>query len=399
MLVSKRPRRADPLPTGSADNILEVLTDEVLVSVAGHLGIQDQGRLSCVCHRFAKKSLKEPQRKDEVAAASAAVTAGASKVKLFEPYCKKFAEVAAWPVPEGFSLEVQKTIAAAVAGVAAEATAAALAATAQPPVLANIAGVASKLAIDAKSQAERDLWPRRANEPWLCNLYRMEQAPRWARYGAELFTVREGGALLTGRGGDFYSEGALATVGGGPMVVGGAMAVYYVELEIRALEFHADDDDAFIMLGIGRPDLDVDDDDERTDVIYESADFWGLYSGNGDHWHAGEEHQWAGQHEGFVDEGDTLGFCLDCEAGRLIVYKRGAPTRDEDGDLAWDRSVEGMTRLGVMVEGLTGEFCWVGAFYGPGSTVRITAVRITAEPPPVGWRKDESVVDWDSQYD
>jgi hypothetical protein len=104
--------------------------------------------------------------------------------------------------------------------------------------------------------------------------------------------------------------------------------------------------------------------------------------------------------------GDTLGLLL--ENGTLTVYKKGAPTGppregtgryDSDGLLVptygpptWDSSVPSMTRLGVAAWNLTGEMYWAGSVCN-----KWDSLRITAKPPPPGWREaheDERWLEW-----
>jgi hypothetical protein len=91
---------------------------------------------------------------------------------------------------------------------------------------------------------------------------------------------------------------------------------------------------------------------------------------------------WAGKPA--FSEGDTLGLLLDGWGGTLTVYKNGV-------------------RLGVAVHGLTGQV--LGGFKRPLAALglcRLRAVRrslrLSAKPPPIGWRDDESVAELAISY-
>ena len=104
-----------------------------------------------------------------------------------------------------------------------------------------------------------------------------------------------------------------------------------------------------IMIGVGRPTLDVNAAD-----AYDTADFWGVACSSGELCHNGDGHDWQGR-QGY-GTGDVLRLLLDSDAGTLTVKKNG--------------------RLcGVAVtSGLTGDLCWAVACCGVGNSVRIKAV-------------------------
>jgi hypothetical protein len=88
--------------------------------------------------------------------------------------------------------------------------------------------------------------------------------------------------------------------------------------------------------------------------------FWGVGVTTGLLWHAGRFCNWLGRQP--FGQGDTLGLLLDCEAGRLVVYKNNL-------------------LLGVAATGLTGQLCWAAALGGDRGSVSITG-----KLPPLGWR-------------
>ena len=78
----------------------------------------------------------------------------------------------------------------------------------------------------------------------------------------------------------------------------------YAEFEM----FEADDD-MDLMVGVARPDCDVEAD------VYESDRFWGVYSPGGDRYHNGEDsYDWHGQ-QGFEAAGDVLGLLREEASG------------------------------------------------------------------------------------
>jgi hypothetical protein len=132
-----------------------------------------------------------------------------------------------------------------------------------------------------------------------------------------------------------------------------------------------------VVIGVGQVGLDV----EQEYAMEKTASFWGLDSTDGHIVHCSHMNQWEGMQP--FGTGDTLGLLLNCGAGCLVVYKKGAmgEETDEWGEPVWDNSVEGMTRLGVPVTGLSGELCWAVSMSDKGDSVRITG-----KPPPVSWR-------------
>ena len=103
------------------------------------------------------------------------------------------------------------------------------------------------------------------------------------------------------------------------------------------------------LIGVARPTLDV-----NATSAYETADFWGLYSEDGDLRHNPTWRNWQGQQP--YAAGDVLRLLLDSDAGTLTVKKNG-------------------NLLGVAVtEGLTGDLCWAVACGGAGDSLRIRAV-------------------------
>ena len=201
------------------------------------------------------------------------------------------------------------------------------------------------------------------------------------------------------------------------MTVGGG-GVYYAEVELLELGHHP------IFIGLGRPVLEV-----GQEHALRGDDFWGIKVSDsraiGLLGHAGGFAMW-GQiipsstkpdggtatgglevREGLVlacweshvayctgeqnrsRKGDTLGLLLDSVAGTLTIYKKGAECdKVTTGTKGWDRGAVGMTRVGLAAEGLTGALCWAAALQASGQSVRLTA-----KPPPLGWRVDAAVSD------
>ena len=204
-------RRAQPR-TRTAGLMLELLTDELLVSVGAFLGVRDLGRLSCVATRFASKSVPEPPDPEE-----GAVGAG-------EPIR------AAVPRPEGASYSLK------------------------PPV--NIADAAAKRAVDRRTPVERDRRPRRPGECWLRLLAALQEGEVWARYSTSDYTVGDRGHVLTRTSAGYEGlRPALSAVGGMPMVVrlvsgaGELGTVCYVEMVILGQLCS----DYELIIGVGTP--------------------------------------------------------------------------------------------------------------------------------------------------
>jgi hypothetical protein len=107
-----------------------------------------------------------------------------------------------------------------------------------------------------------------------------------------------------------------------------------------------------MLIGLGRPFLDLDQRDADG-----TADFWGIYSEDGDCYHSGGARAWQlMQGRQGYEAGDVLRLLLDSDAGTLTVKKNG-------------------TLLGVAVaSGLTGDLCWAMSCYEGGDSVRIKGV-------------------------
>eukprot|EP01046_Picozoa_sp_COSAG06_P043259 COSAG06_NODE_5643_length_3344_cov_5.052080_1_plen_507_part_00 len=104
-----------------------------------------------------------------------------------------------------------------------------------------------------------------------------------------------------------------------------------------------------MMIGVGRPMLDVNDRDAE-----ETSEFWGMHSYDGYLYHNDDTQTWQGK-QGY-EAGDVLRLLLDSDAGTLTVKQNG-------------------TLLGVAVpSGLTGDLCWAVSCAGDGQSVRIKAV-------------------------
>jgi hypothetical protein len=102
-------------------------------------------------------------------------------------------------------------------------------------------------------------------------------------------------------------------------------------------------------LGLARPGI-----DEQRTTIFDSDQFWGLYSilpGNLD---TENRENWKTPKERKFVTGDVVGLLLDCDAGTLSVKRNGK-------------------RLGVAATGLTGKFCWAAALGESSVKIRITA--------------------------
>jgi hypothetical protein len=113
---------------------------------------------------------------------------------------------------------------------------------------------------------------------------------------------------------------------------------------------HAD----IMTIGVGRPMLDPNADYDDAAHAYNTADFWGVYSGDGTRFHNNGAQDWPGQ-QGYAT-GDVLQLLLDSDAGTLTVKKNG-------------------TLLGMAVtSGLTGDLCWAVCCWEAGESVRIKAV-------------------------
>jgi hypothetical protein len=104
---------------------------------------------------------------------------------------------------------------------------------------------------------------------------------------------------------------------------------------------------ADMMIGVWRPTLDLNEGGV-------SADFWGVYSYDGEVFHDDDYQVWQGM-QGY-GTGDVLRLLLDSDAGMLTIKKNG-------------------TLLGVAVpSGLTGDLCWAMCCHGVGNSVRIKAL-------------------------
>jgi hypothetical protein len=172
----------------------------------------------------------------------------------------------------------------------------------------TISAAVAKLAVGSRPQCERDRRPRLPSEPWVRVLAALLTGATWARHSASHYAVGEGGVRAEA---GVHPDGraVLATAGHAPMVVGGdhcAMEVYYAEIETQSIL-------AGVMVGVGRPGLDV----SRCQA-WQTAEIWGLNSYDGRLWHAGKSAKWeSGQDFGRSKlSGDRLGLLLDCRAGR-----------------------------------------------------------------------------------
>jgi hypothetical protein len=107
--------------------------------------------------------------------------------------------------------------------------------------------------------------------------------------------------------------------------------------------------DVNMMIGVGRPTLDV-----NAGGAWTTAAFWGVDSGTGRLFHNRANQDWQGMQP--YGTGEVLRLLLDSDAGTLTVKKNG-------------------TLLGAAVtSGLTGDLCWAMACFGDGDSVRIKAV-------------------------
>ena len=61
---------------------------------------------------------------------------------------------------------------------------------------------------------------------------------------------------------------------------------------------------------------------------------------------------WDGMEDAFFQDSDEIGMLLDLDAGTLSIYKNGR-------------------RLGTMLDGLSGEYCWTATMWDYGDSVRI----------------------------
>jgi hypothetical protein len=380
-----------PLRSGTG-NILGVLTDELLVTVAISLlddagslvGFKSLGRLGCACKPFMSIA-NAAIRLACALTLKAELKAAATVSNSVATYC------GVEPAPEGLIL--------AFAGVQAR-----VAAARQRIHTAEAGG---KLWL-------RTLWELRFSLPRL--------QPRWRAYSAAHYTVSGGGATLT------VSEdpSGRAVLAGAPMAMGGgAGAVYYAEVEVLALAT------GVAWIGVGRPGLDV----FGRQNAYETTEFWGVVSSctgdtPGELWHANQAITWAGIHRedehipgdeeryarGYgphfpeIRQSDTLGLLLDGGAGTLTFYRKGTFKHSFwgwDTSDVWDSRPRNMQRLGVAVEGLTGELCWAVAMRdngrdanGDGGMTEMASfhwelaeleghsLRIRSKPPPLDWRTD-----------
>ena len=329
-------------------NVIDVLPANLLISITRFLthdlaGIRALGRLTCTCKFFVAKSIREPQAKEEETKPAAATAK------------KEIAHM-------------------------------------------NIVGTVAKLAHDVELQGERQLAETEtqaqvanvkhahsqalvaAGNSWLRALWALRQWGRWTKHSADCYTVGGDGATLT----VMADPSHRVALGGPPMVMGGVGVVFYAEVEVTVLCPPGGRTSSYshdIFIGVGRAGLDV-----GRKWAYRFEEFWGVDGGSGNDdgslVHADQSSLWAGQ-QGF-GQGDTIGLLLN-SAGTLTVYKKGKQVgTDWNGQPEWDSSGEGMSRLGVAAEGLTGELCWAVALQSEWS--KGSSLRLTAKPPPAGWR-------------
>ena len=246
-------------------NMLEVLSDELLVSVAAFLSIRDLGRLSRVARRFAADCMAP-----SVGAGMPAATVrfrcephqveSWSEVYKSRPY--KFLRLngdtaadmatravasgaAAWAAGRRDRRKVepkpalpQRTSDPGSGASLANERADSAVRVAAPKLVAvvpamSIVETAAKLLVESRPQCERDERPRQPGEPWLRVLAALlSPAAVWSRYSTAHYCVLDDGARLAARANPFCR----ASLAGRPMTVGSGdgteAAAHYAELEI-----------------------------------------------------------------------------------------------------------------------------------------------------------------------
>ena len=389
----------DTPPPGS---ILVVLRNELLVSVATFLGVKELGRLSQVSKRFTNKRVMQLKETRLVAVTTAAAEAGEPD----DEQVVTIAEAAAATLLDGM---------APTEGDMRDAQHLARAVGATVWSNAGLRVTQSRPTIQAET-CLRVLWALR-------------ERAAWGRYSPKFYGVEEHLPLalsnvprsvsLTAKVWATNWRMALGTVGGAPMVVGPGAGVHYVEVELWNLGERGEQECGAIYVGVGRPDLDAE-----KDINHCSPGFWGLETSTGTFHHGGASTQWKGMQifrdgsrwemdpdDGYL--GDKIGLLLDGEAGTLTIYHTtfGQPIKR----LGMVAGAPAGTAGELCLPRLTGELCWaVGMVEGPrgsrpghpdqldengeildedrdrrGDTGQ--SVRLTAKPPPLGWREDESI--------
>jgi hypothetical protein len=380
------PGKGPPYRHARADNtIIIVLTDELLVYIAGFLlvgdlaGITALGRLSCVCKHFAAKIICDPQPEQEEERTRVEAAGGASRSRY---------------------LTIVGTAAKAVFDAAPRADQTASQCTMETALQAlTMTQLKQRLRRGGHKIGGRkaDLVERLSDQDhWLRKLWYLWQ-PVWERshYSAAHFAMAEGGTTLTAKATSVSQRQPPTALVGGPMTMGGGGAgvPYYVEIEsfMPATEYLGAREGTWRGMG----DVGV----YRKLLDRKSGEFIGVRSGALDHGQGRDEHEEVQR----CKLGDILGLLL--ENGTLTVYKKGAPTGprregkgryDSDGLLVptygpptWDSSVPNMTRLGVAARNLTGEMYWAGSV-----RKKWDSLRITAKPPPPGWREAHEDERW-----
>jgi hypothetical protein len=96
--------------------------------------------------------------------------------------------------------------------------------------------------------------------------------------------------------------------------------------------------------------------------------------------------RWAGQ-QNARRGGDQIGLLLDLDEGTMQVYKNESDSRPDGEGESSDVAPAGWHRLGEMVTGLRGEYCWaISLLPRPGDSVRIEAAPL---PPDTGGGADD----------
>jgi len=318
-----------------AHDPLQLLGDELLVSVAVFLGVRDLGRLSCVAARFAAGRIASPAAAGAAGPRLCIAEAAAELRVASRPQCERERR----PRQPGESW--LRLLAVLLAG---------------------------------------EVWSQYSAAHFVVS-----------EGGARLTAPGEPVSSAAVRGFFVQWRPALATLGGAPMQAGGnGQSVHYVEVELFSAEQDSGGRNAALMVGVGRPGyhrerlpsgrLRGKRDPCRLELdkpyAHDTGNFWGVHTtgtligsqGKVCPW-------WPGDQRGFGRR-DTLGLLLDCAAGTLHFYKNGA-------------------RMGVVSSGLTGALCWAALLRDRGDGVRIHAMpppvgwRDNVEgdmPPPVDWR-------------
>eukprot|EP01047_Picozoa_sp_COSAG01_P037163 COSAG01_NODE_2936_length_6828_cov_20.818992_8_plen_488_part_00 len=199
----------------------------------------------------------------------------------------------------------------------------------------------------------------------------------WTRHSRRVYKLSADGAILISHRESTY--GAQAALGGAPMAMRDGMR-YYAEFELLRAPY---DTIKTAYIGVSGLNLDVQEE-------FAFKHFWSVDTQHG--WGHGPDRtndsDWCAAFEGFdgFRAGDVIGLLLDGRepglhpsdtGGSLTVYKRGGVVKRGYRE-EWDNTLEGMTKVGVVARGLTGELCWAAAIYR-----RDWKLALTAKEPPV----------------